>query len=422
MPEHPSAQELAAFLAAGCSARAERSRIVRHLLAGCGTCLSRLEALDPKGQLPRPLRAQGSETPLTPNAELDYERAFAAAERTLGFFLADGKPLAGPPGALLAELGLPGAAASDRANRLAIPFLTRWLIEKSHSLRYTDPREMLHWALMGRLAAEGCSAVATGSEAKRADLRADAEAQLSSSLRVLGRIEDAESCMRTAWRELERGTGDAEVRAMVFSQTTSLLTLQKEFQLAIDLSAAAASTYLELGMKNRSAIAKVTGATALLYSGDPERASRILMGTLHEIDSEEDPTLALVVRNNLARCYLDLGEPAKALTIHRGGQEIRQDLEPLILLRRDWQEGLLLHSLGEGTAATRTLGRVRRGYVERRLAREAIVVTRDLVRTLAEIGEGERASSLLEETAEWMRGMSFGPETWQFFDELRAAG
>ncbi len=365
---------------------------------------------------------QGFAIPLSPSPELDYDRAFAAADRAFELFFKDGRPVSSPPAVLLAELGMPGEEAPDRANRQAIPFLTRWLIEKSHSLRYTDPQEMLHWALLSRLAAEGCSSEAAGSRAKRADLRADAEAQLSSSLRVLGRIEEAEGCLQTAWRELERGTGDVEVRATLLSKTASLLTLKKEFQLAGDLSAAASTIYRELGMRHRSAVAKVTGAIATLYSGDPESASRTLLTTLGDIDADEDPTLPLVVRTNLARCYVDLGEPAKALATHRGGERSRHEVEPLIGLRQSWLEGVLMSSLQEGSAAARILGRVRHGYVERKLAREAIVVTRDLVRTLEDLGEKQEAWTLLDETAAWIRQMTFGPATRQFFDELCATG
>jgi hypothetical protein len=57
--------------------------------------------------------------------------------------------------------------------------------------------------------------------------------------------------------------------------------------------------------------------------------------------------------------------------------------------------------------------------MERRLAREAIVVTRDLTTTFAELGEDERVSCLLEDTADWIQRMSFGAETSRFFAELR---
>jgi tetratricopeptide (TPR) repeat protein len=424
--EHPSAHELAAaFLAAGFCSRAERARVVRHLLTGCDTCLTRLRALKRRGQLPpllRQLRSAGSS--LLSGSELDYDRAFASAEKTLSFFVDQGKPIVGPPGELLAELGLPGngceePAPTTRAHQLAIPFLTRWLVEKSHSLRFTDPEEMLHWAIMAQLAAEGCSAQAAGSEMKRADLRAAAKAQLSNALRVLGRAEEAYDLMKSAWRELERGTGDSELRAAVFAKTTSLLTFQRNFQLAIELSLEACATYLQLGMRHHSASVRVVGANAMLYDGDAERASRALQEALPEIDPEEDSSLVLATRVNLVRCYVDLGEPAKALAVHRVWPKIRQRVEPLLLLRMDWQEALLLDKLGDYAAAARMLGQARRGYMDRRLAREAVLATSHLARTLEELGERERAACLFDETAEWIQRMSFGPETSQFFAELQ---
>jgi tetratricopeptide (TPR) repeat protein len=425
LPDHPSIQELAAFLAAGRNGRAGRSKIVQHLVAGCESCRRRLRALDSGHPLARPSRLRDPDAQIFSAPEFDYSRAFANAERTLDFFLDRGQPVDAPPGVLLAELGLPRAGLDEAAgplsaNRLAIPFLTRWLVEKSHCLRYSSAQEMLHWALMGRLAADGCSPQAAGNEAKRSDLQAAAEAQLSTALRVLGRVAEADECMRNAWTHLERGTGDPEIRATVLGKTTSLLTLQKDFQLAIDLSFEASTTYEQLGMWHRSAVARVTGAIAMLYSGHPERASHALQQALPEIDPQEDPTLLHVTRHNLIRCYFDLGEPAKALAAHQSWPRVRHNLEPLILLRMDWQQALLREALNDRASAARMLGQVRRGYVERRLAREAIVVTRDLVRTLEELGERDRASCLLDETADWLQRMGFGLETSQFFAELRA--
>jgi len=267
----------------------------------------------------------------------DYSGAFDNAERTLDFFLDHGQPVDSPPGELLAELGLPAAerGGARSAARLAIPFFTRWLVEQSHSMRYSNPQKMLDCAIVARISAEGCSPQAAGNQAKRADLQAAAQAQLSTSLRVLGRVAEAEECMRSAWAQLERGTGDPEVRATVLGKTTSLLTLQKDFQLAIDLSIEVSATYAHLGMWHRSAVAKVTGAIAMLYSGRPEQASRALQQALPEIDPREDPTILHITRHNLVRCYIDLGEPAKALAAYQGWPSIRHRFEPLIRLRTD---------------------------------------------------------------------------------------
>jgi tetratricopeptide (TPR) repeat protein len=421
LPEHPSFHELAALVANGrLNGRAERSWIVRHL-AGCEICLTRIRTIARGRQRESPQRFASS----LPAVEFDYGGAFEAAEHRLSLFLDRGEPVLTPPGELLAELGLPETScttsAASHANRMAIPFLTHWLIEKSHSLRFTDPEEMLHWALMARVAAQGCSREAARNERRLADLQAEAEAQLSNALRVLGRIAEAEDCIQGAWRLLEHGTGDAEIRATVFGKTTSLLILKKDFQLATDLALEVSKIYTDLGSRHRAATARIGGAIATLYDGDPERAVRELWQALPWINPEEDPTLLLATRINLVRCYIDLGEPAKALATRQQLPSLRGNLEPMILLRMDWQEGLLLHSLGEQTAAARMLNRVRRGYIERRLAREAIVVTHDLAKALGEAGEAERAAGLLNETAEWIQRGSFGPEVTSFYSELRDA-
>ncbi|HEY8019847.1 MAG TPA: tetratricopeptide repeat protein [Thermoanaerobaculia bacterium] len=423
MPEHPSTQQLAAFLAADRRSRSEPSRVVRHLLAGCDTCLARLRELDTRGQLPRPL--PGSRWSLSRPAsegQFDYSRTLARAERTIDLFFTNGRPVEAPPGILLAELGLPVESAQFAPGgefQTAIPFLTRWLIEKSHAIRYSNPEEMLHWALMARVAACGCTPDSAGSKAKLSDLRAEAEAQCSNALRVLGRLVEAEDTMKMAWRYLERGTGNPELRAAVFARTASLLTLQRKFQAASELAHEASVYFEDLGMKHRSASAEVTGAIATLYSGDPEQASRLFCRLLPKIPRREDPSLFLAARINLVACYVDLGKLPEARQAYRALPPTNPDSEPLILLRMEWQKGLLLNALQERISASQTLGRVRKAYIERRLAREAIVVTRDLMRTFEHLGEGGKAAILREETASWLQSMKFGAEASRFFQELQ---
>src|SRR5262249_11090776 len=176
----------------------------------------------------------------------------------------------------------------------------------------------------------------------------------------------------------------------------------------------AALTFSALGMSHRSASAKISGAVAVLYDGDPDRASRAFWESLQDIDVKEDPTLLLAARINLVRCYVDLGRPAGVRRAYQVLQQTKLGNAPLVALRLEWQKGLVLNVLDERAEAARTLGRVRSAFIERRLAREAIVVTRDLAQTFEHLGESERASSLRTETASWLQRMNFGSETSRF--------
>ena len=428
MEGHLSSQELADLAAGERSSSARNRVLVRHLISRCPTCLEKLRGFEGRGPLPGSLkRFAGRRTSAgaAPPPSYDYERAFASADRTLTFFLAGGRPVAEPPGSLLAELGRGpdeiGLSPELTPESLALPFLVRWFIEKSHGCRYADPEAMMQWALMARIAADTCSPAIAGNASKQADLRARAEAQLANTLRMMGRSEEARATMRTAWEQLARGSGDAELRASLLMKETSLLNLQGSFPAAIEHVEEARDLFGQVEMRHELAMSDVLQALVYCEAGEPGRAAFLLESTTHWLDLKEDDYLPLNALINLVHTYRLLGQPRRALALIRDGRRRRRDNAPTTLrLKLEWQEGLLLADLGLPIDAERILASTRAGLVIQKRDHGVVLATTDLVRVQLELGKRQAAERETSEMAARFRGWAGGPEVLRALHELQA--
>jgi tetratricopeptide (TPR) repeat protein len=267
--------------------------------------------------------------------------------------------------------------ASD--GRYAFPSFIKHLIDTSHAVRYQDPARMLHLANLARLAADACLVETAGSEPRQADLRAQAWRQYGNSLRVLGRLREAEEAISVARHHLEAGTRDPLLRARFFTQTFSLRLAQRRFDEAIDLAEEAGQIYSELGDDHAFASTLVQKAIASLYAGEGEESIRILNRAIPLIDAERDSNLLLSACHNLVRSYIELGRPEQALSLYSETRDLyRRSEGSLFKLRLAWQEGLLLRDLGHLRASETTLLQARQGFIDRELFYEAALLSLDL--------------------------------------------
>lgn len=399
--DHPSTEDFEGFLR-GTSRpvrHAHAAKVMRHLLSRCVVCRDRLSVMGwSEGSWSHQLRlimnssrpGEKISMPAMESETYDYGRAFASAERAVSAFLA---PESCPSGKsvdlLLAELAdLP---ASEQIERISAggPFATspviRALVDRSHSLRYRDAGEMLHFARLAKLAAEDGSTV--GDELKLADLRARAWGQYGTALRVCGRPHEAEEALLAAQEYRRQGTGDPALRAWLLERFTALANFQERFSDAIEMCEEAGQIYQELGEDHLLASTLTQKAIALIYSGDAEMAVRALNQSIPLIDCEEDPHLLLAACHNLIRCYIDLDRPDQALMLCSEVREIYQEFDdPLLLLKATWQEGKLLCDLGHLRAAETALLRVRKGFVERGIPQEVAFVSLDLATVYVKLG------------------------------------
>lgn len=417
--DHPSAQDLEGFLrrASSSGAAVRNARVMRHLLAECPACWGRLSAMGwEEGRLARLLQVPSDrDEPVGASQKYDYSTAFSGAERALDAFLAVGRPLAQPLDSLLAELSVLQVDEQMRLAsgdaRFAHPEVVRALVDRSHASRYEDPGLMLHLARLAQLAADACTLEAAGSERRLADTRARAWGLYGNSLRVCGRLPEAEEALNTALRYREQGTGDPPLRARLLEYSVSLQMFQRRFESAIELADEAGLIYRELGEEHSLASTMVQKAIASLYAGDPENAALTLNRAIPLVDHEEDPHLLLAACHNLVRCYIDLDRPEQALSLYFEARDLYQEFaDALILLRAGWQEGQLLRDLGHLHAAEEALLRARKGFLERGLSYEAAVVSLDLAAVYVKLGFVEELKQTVSETVPIFRALRVGRE------------
>jgi tetratricopeptide (TPR) repeat protein len=423
LSDHPSLEDFAGFLHGTMHWAPHRrnTQVMHHLLADCTVCRERLRLMSwDSRRLARLLRpaaeaACGEEISSLAMNGCDYGPAFAAAERAVSAFLAPEDGKAEVP-ASLAELD--GIPVEDRIRRVtaggsfATPGFIQSLIDRSHAARYRDAEEMLHSAHLARLAAEACPPAAAGNGLRLADLRARAWGQYGNALRVAGRPREAEEALSTAQRHRKAGTGDPMLRAWLLFRTTPLAVFQGRFHDAVAMCDEAAEVYRELGENHLLASTLVQKAIATLYSSDAEGAIRILNQAIPLIEYEEDPHLLFAACHNLIRCYIDLGRPDQALLLYSEARELYQELDdPLILLRAAWQEGQLLRDLGHLRDAEAVLLNARKGYMERKLAYEAALVSLDLAAVYVKLGLANELKRTVLATVPIFHSLRVGLET-----------
>lgn len=407
---HPTIDELELFFrsTSPSSSVPRPLHVVRHLLAGCSTCCGRLQAAGWSGQrLERFVRLAATETD---GPGYNYGTAFAAAERRLAGFFATEAPFEHSVETLLSGLFRLSEEEQLRTAgepRFGHPEVVRNLIDRGYAVRYEDPKRMLHLASLARVVAGVCSAVAAGSPERLKDLRAKAWENLGNSLRINGRLPEAEEALTNARLHCAEGTGDPMLRAHITEHWASLRTFQGRFAEAMDLADDAGRIFREIGQNQELARSLVHKATAAIYAGETESAIRVLNQAISLIDPEENPQLLLAACHNLIRCYIDVERPEQALSLYFEARDLYREFDghTTILLRTAWQEGQLLRDLGHLQAAETALRRARQGFLERGLAYEVALVSLDLAAVYVRLGKFEEVRQTATEAIPIFRAL-----------------
>jgi tetratricopeptide (TPR) repeat protein len=433
--DHPTIDDFETlFLSAPRQGQAPgRALATRHLLAGCPSCREQLrEAGLDEERLYRLVSLSAEDVRRADEREpawagFNYGEAFAGAERALAELFGQDCPLEIEPEALLADLlGLPEnqqARAAAHDPRFAHPEVVRSLIDRSHLMRYDDPRRMVHLADLARLTAEACTTAQVGSEARLADLHARGWMQYGTALRVCGDLREADDALATAQRFSAAGTHDPLLRARLLEHLASLRTFQGQFREAVKMADRAGEFYRELGESHSLASTMVQKAIACLYSGETEAAVSTLNRAIPLVDPEENPYLLLAACHNLIRGYIDLGKPEQALSIYFEARALYKEFEAdsTIRLRAGWQEGQLLRDLGHLGAAEAALDETRRGFLERGIAYEVAVVSLDLASVYVRAGKVEELKRIVAEAVPIFRSLRVGREAIALLLQLQQA-
>jgi tetratricopeptide (TPR) repeat protein len=397
--EHPTDKDLDEFLRTGslpANVNVRQARIVRHLLGECSECQER------------------SRSRLSSTGKSGYDAAFAGAEKALSDFFAPGRAPEKPAVELVAELQ--SCPAEEQvflvvSDQFANPSVIELLVERSHGKRYKDTEEMMCLAHLAVLAADACSVEGAGSKPRLSDLRGQAWGNFGNSLRICGRLTEAEEAIATAEDQLRSGTGDPPLRARLLEQKTSLRMFQNRYTEAIELIEEAADIYQEIGLTNDFASALVQKAVACYDAGEPEEAVIVLNRAIPLIDPEGNPHLLLAACHNLMHSYISLGRPEQALSLYFEVRDLYEDFDDdLILLRVSWQQGQLLRDLGHLHAAETVLLQARMGFQERNLARQAAMVSLDLAWVYVKLGKIDSLKQTVTEAIPIFTALRVGRE------------
>jgi tetratricopeptide (TPR) repeat protein len=382
MNEHPTAAALDLFSRGGCTPR-ERERVMHHLLPGCESCSS---ALRMSGRPARPLSD-------ALDAALDHafsrvRQEMPARDQAFALF---SLLLATP-----AERRL--ALVAEAPERVAAG-LCRLLIEEVRLATNADPQRMLH---LSRLAAAVADRLETAPDASDAaesrilsDLRGEAWSHLANSLRVTGRLREAERAFTTAERLLAAGTRAPTLWAEVLRRKASLSSHQRKFKQAIALTAEAAEIFRDLGLSGDVAGCLVKQAIFTGYGGRPEEALDLLAEILASIPQNSD--LARQAIQAAARFSLDAGRPEEGLALLVEHRQMMEKAAPVALLRLSWLHGELAHALRLYRASEVYLLEARKGFSALEMPYEVALVCLELAAVYGETGRQEELRGLAAE-------------------------
>lgn len=389
---HPGPADLERFLAGEMSAR-EAAPVVAHLVAGCRHCSEQMAPMAAvvfaKGAPPESAAREGDEY------DFPLFRAFATARQYAETVTRERQetkreiPLHEIPAP-------PPLSARERALRDELRCQT--LLERSRSLRHSDPEGMVIAASLAVSLAEQISAEHSRGRTALADLQARARAELGNARRVADDLAGAEADLAHALVCAGRGTGDPRLLAVLMDLTASLYSDQRRFTLAAQLLDGVYAIFHTLGETHHAGRALISKGVAAGYALESDEAVRLLGQGLLLIDPRRDPNLVLAGVHSLLYFLVDGGRLTEAsrllalsrpLYIAQGGR--------LDQLKARWLDGRIAAGLGDDANAEKAFGEVRTGFADAELPYDAALVSLALAEVWLRAGRTQEIKVLVDE-------------------------
>jgi len=220
--------------------------------------------------------------------------------------------------------------------------------------------EAFHWAELARQTA----LLVKGPDGWRTRLQGYAAAIFANTLRVAGKLKDAEKAMKEARRLWVAGSDPDHVLdpGRLLDLEASLRRAQRRFKDAITTLDAA------LLVSRTPARILVKKGFTLEVMGDYEGAAEALREAEPRLDKRSEPRFWYTQRFNLAVNFSHLGRHTEARDLLEQVREIAIELgDEIFLLRVTWLEGRIAAGLGRREEAGLLLDQARRGFADREM-------------------------------------------------------
>jgi tetratricopeptide (TPR) repeat protein len=256
--------------------------------------------------------------------------------------------------------------------------LAEQLLERSSSLRYSNPAGMIRDAKAARELAFLLPLRRYGRRVT-ADLLARVLAELGNAYRVADDLDMAGDTLAEAAAWARRGTGDARLLARVGDLAASLHADKRQFEEAIGMLERVRSFYEQLGDYHRAGRALISQGMFTQEGGRPLEAIAIYASGLKCLEPGRDPNLELTAVHGLAYCLNEAGCPAQARELLMEKRPLYERLpEPLNMVRLSWLEGKIALALDDDAEAEVSLRSARHGYQKAGKDYDVALVSLDL--------------------------------------------
>jgi hypothetical protein len=402
---HPTDDEIELFLAARLDP-ARQQNVVRHLLAGCGTCSRKLMAQAPSRILDEVEAGGRHKTgPRSPR-----NQAVASALRRDTRWRLDEQKLTRSLELLRTQPPGFDNVTAQQVNGLQGTPLVEALLQRSFEFRYRDVRKMKLLAYSAMKAAESPEAEVYGS-LFHFDLQARTWADLGNSFRLNDQLAEAEVAMRRMRSLLRQGSGDHLLLANLAEREAALEMSRRRLRNAHEILDRAYRLYVKLGDAHSAGRTLISKGLNLTYGNHFHLALKAHQEGLSLIDSRKESELSLGGTQNVIDTLAKSGDHRRAgEALLKSGLRQAFVNDDLALLKLRWIEGGILGGTGNSSGASRALVEVRIHFLDLQQGYHAALVGLDLLPLWYRAGKGIRVRQMANDVYEELQGLGIHQE------------
>lgn len=389
LSDDPTSEELDGFVR-GTLDRRRAAAVLRHVLRGWHAC--RPEIAEPLGLV----------TPAVEDYDAAIDRAFDAARAYHRIQELERQEVR----RILAKLDREGYDDLSSLPPSSFgPILVEALLEQSWTLRHDDPLRMRELARLATIAAGRLSVRKHGQE-RVADLQCRAWAEYANACRVAESLAEAEDAFHQAYIHQDEGSGDPLLTARLMDLHASLYRARHKFSLARELLLVVHKIYLQLGQRHHSGRALISMGVYTGYSGEPEKALRLLQRGLRLVDESFDPEIAFIAVHNQLWFTADCGRFEEAQRLVFLNRWRYADAAKLNRIKLRWLEGRIDAGLGRHERAINVFRGVGKDFEEAGQIFPAALASLDMALSLLHRGEADEARDTALEAVETFRRLA----------------